>query len=200
MIWLENIKTFFVDNAQAILAWLTPTNIAATITAVVMIIRNYRATKKNTQASTGLIGTIDKVTNLSDTVKANSDVVSCQVETIRELSAKYDFIVCKIADVERNLTDKFDIIDQRLEAMLNVQSMVYSTIQNNDLRMNIQNTIANAKLAADGTRTELKKQIETLKKEVNTIVENVNEKVEATTGAIIEAVDNKKIRKSAKRY
>ena len=192
MIWLENIKAFFVEHSQEILAWLTPANVAATITAIVMIIRNHRATKKNTTVGDGLVNSMTKVDNLQDTVKANTDVVACQIESVQELSNKYTDLSLKIANVEQNLTDKFDIIDQRLDAMLNVQAMVYNTIQNDDLRMNVQNTIANAKLITDNTRTELKKQITDLKQEMQNIVDTANEKVAAATETIAAVVDNKK--------
>ena len=192
MIWLENIKTFFVEHSQEILAWLTPANVAATVTAIVMIIRNHRATKKNTEVGGGLVASMDRVNNLQDTVKANTDVVACQVESVQELNNKYSDLSLKIANVEQNLMDKFDIIDQRMGAILDVQSMVYTTIQNDDLRTNVQNVIANAKLITDGTRTELKKQISDLKDEIQVIVDAANAKV-AQIGENIEAVvDNKK--------
>ena len=200
MMWFENVKTFFVEQADVILAWLTPANIIAMITAIIMTIRNHRATKKNTTVGDGLVSSMVKVDNLQDTVKANTDVVACQVESVKELDYKYSQISGKIADVEQNFADKFDIIDQKIEAMLNVQAMVYGTIQNNDLRVNVQNTIANAKLIADGTRTELKKQISNLKDEMKSLVDAATEKVSAVAESLEDTVDNAKVKKSAKRY
>ena len=191
MIWLENIKAFFSDNAPTITAWLTPANIIAMATAIVMIVKNARGTKKNTDATTALAGNIDKIDNLVDSVKANSDVVSCQVESVKELDYKYDNITGKIADVESIVNNRLDALENKILAMLDVQSMVYSTIQNDDLRMNVQNKIANAKIATDTTREELKQKIENLKEELNTVVSNVSEKLEESSGELKSVVDNK---------
>ena len=58
--------------------------------------------------------------------------------------------------------------------------------------MNVQNTIANAKLITDNTRAELKKQITDLKQEMQNIVDTANKKVATATETITAVVDNKK--------
>lgn len=192
MTWLTNIKDFFVNNSTAILAFLTPANIAAMITAIVMVIKNKRSVKDNTAATKELANSTDKLETVSVAMTTNSDTLEYYRKDIAELSAVCTNLRLKFDTLVTDVGDKFDLIDNKLCAILDVQSLVYNTIQNDDLRVNVQNAIATAKLATDNTRSKLQTHIEELKQQISDVTEHVAEVVSAKTDAINKVVSTKK--------
>ena len=84
--------------------------------------------------------------------------------------------------------------------MLEVQSLVYGTIQDDELRTNIQNIIATAKLSSDHTREKLLLELAGLKEEVATKVNAVAEAVSEGVKQIESATEMTKNKKKTSRY
>lgn len=170
MIWLENIKQFFVDNATYILSFLTPANIIAAVATIVVAIRNGKATKNTTSVGTAMAEKADKISEVANAIEGNTNAVTQAVNRVDELEAKVKCVRDKIEIVESGINNKFDELEDKMNAILQVQSMVYNTIQDDALRTNVQNLIATAKMSSDHTREKLQAEIDALKNDVATKV------------------------------
>lgn len=198
MTWWDNIVKFVSDNASVINAWLTPANVLAVIGAIVAIIKNRRTVKKNTDTTTDLNASIVRINNID---KAVSESIKSDIATREHLDlvkSNQDSISQKFIDMQQEMQDKFDELEDKITAILDVQSLVYSTVQDNELRGNIQNVIAGAKFTSDKTRSALKEKIENMKAEVLAQTQAVAEVVNEKSDTIKTTIDNKK--KTPRRY
>ena len=72
--------------------------------------------------------------------------------------------------------------------MLEVQSIVYSTIKDEKVRSTVNNLLVNAKYAETATRAELQKQVEELKAKVAEQVDQLNKTVETVSDSVVKIV------------
>ena len=200
MIWLENIKQWFVDNATYILSFLTPANIIAAIAAIFVAIRNNKATKKTTEAGTSMVIEAGKISTVATSVRENTEAMEKMTDLHWDLDSKVKSIYCQIENVQDNVNNKFDELEDKMNAILTVQSMVYGTIQDGGLRQNVQNLIATAKMSSDHTREKLQAEIESLKAEVSTKVNAISEAVADGVKQIEEASKSTVSKKKSLRY
>lgn len=200
MIWIENIKQFFVENSITILSFLTPANIAAVVTAIIMTIRNNRATKKTTEVGTTMTDSAGKIANVAEVVADNTAKVNDVIDRSWDLDSKVKSLYDRVESVENTLLNRYDEIQDKIFAILDVQSMVYGTIQDDELRTNVQNKIATAKLSSDHTRDKLLAELSELRTEVATKVNAVAEAVSEGVKQIESATETAKTKKKTSRY
>ena len=136
MIWLENVKQFFVENSTSILSFLTPANIIAAIAAIVVAIRNNKATKKTTEAGTSMAIEAGKISTVATSVKDNTAAVEKMIDLHYDLDSKVKSLYDRVENVENTLLNRYDEIQDKILAILDIQSMVYGTIQDDELRTN----------------------------------------------------------------
>ena len=200
MIWIENIKQFFVENSTTILSYLTPANIAATIAAVIIAIRNNKATKKTTEVGANMTDSAGKIANVAEVVADNTAKVNEVIDRSWDLDSKVKSLYCRIESVENTLLNRYDEIQDKIFAILDVQSMVYGTIQDDELRANVQNKIATARLSSDHTRDKLLAELSGLREEVATKVNAVAEAVSEGVKQIESVTEAAKTKKKTSRY
>lgn len=177
MTWFENIGRFFTDNSSAITAWLTPPTIAAIIVSIVMAIRNGRAVKNSINVGQALSDDAAKIVGVSTAVNGVTEAIKNSNDKYWDLDAKIKSVYGKTESLQEDINNKFDELQDKLVAILEVQSLVYGTIQDDQLRTNVQNLIATAKLSSDHTRAKLQAEIDGLKEEVATKINAVSEAV-----------------------
>ena len=77
MTWWDNIVKFVSDNAPVINAWLTPANVMSVIGAIVVILKNRRSVKKNTDTTASLNASVASISNIdnaiSESIKSDID-------------------------------------------------------------------------------------------------------------------------------
>lgn len=200
MIWFENIKQWFVDNATYILSFLTPANIIAAIAAIFVAIRNNKATKNTNAIGTAMSNDASKIANVSETIDKNTASIENMKDLHRDLEAKVKAVSAGIEVMNERATNKLDELEDKMNAILQVQSMVYGTIQDSELRQNVQNLIATAKMSSDHTREKLQAEIESLKAEVSTKVNAISEAVADGVKQIEEASKSTVSKKKSLRY
>lgn len=200
MIWFENIKQWFVDNATYILSFLTPANIIAAIAAIFVAIRNNKATKNTNAIGTAMSNDASKIANVSETIDKNTASIENMKDMHRDLEAKVKAVSAGIEVMNERATNKLDELEDKMNAILQVQSMVYGTIQDSELRQNVQNLIATAKMSSDHTREKLQAEIESLKAEVSTKVNAISEAVADGVKQIEEASKSTVSKKKSLRY
>ena len=166
MTWWDNIVKFVSDNAPVINAWLTPANVMSVIGAIVVILKNRRSVKKNTDTTASLNASVASISNIDNAISESIKSDIATREYLDLIKANQDDVSQKLVNMQKEMNDKFDELEDKINAILNVQSLVYSTVQDNELRGNIQNIIASAKFASDKTRSALEEKIESMKTEV----------------------------------
>ena len=172
MEWFRSIGQWFIDNKDAIVTAVQGIDIVGIVTAFVLLIKQFKAVKTNTESTNNLNTTIINQQNLINKV----DKLEKENEELRrELHEMHQ-------DEELLLT--------KLNAMLDVQSVVYSTLKDESVRTTVNNILTNAKYNETTTRAKLKEELQSLKalvaNKVNDVVDTV-EKVVDNTSEIVES-------------
>lgn len=165
--FFQNIYAWLAANSNKIVAFLTSANFLAMLTLVVNTIRTIKTNKGVAITSTDLKneltessknrGVIASIKGVSDTIK---DVTEATKTAIDETKALLD---------KELLT-----VTNKVNAMLEVQSLVYSTIRDDSLRQTVSNLLNTARYNDSNTKEQLQSEIDSLKKALNDKMEEVN--------------------------
>ena len=183
--FFQNIWNWFVLNKEEIALFFTSGNFVAFITTIVVLIKQLKANKVNNTTNDGLKASLD------DAISIASDVVSIRDNSAATndqlLSVQTDLDVFK-----KETCDELGVLVQKINAILEVQSLVYSTIKDETIRKNVNGILMDAKYAETATRASLEAEVESLREKVNEKIEVIKDVVEDT------AVKVKKVTNSNK--
>lgn len=181
MIWLENIWAWLVANKDEIVVTVTTLATSGTFAALFAFIHNIKMTKETNKLSKNLETSLGDVNSLSTEygkLKAAND------DLTKELSITNNRI--------NELTDEVDMLLSKVDAMLDVQSLVYSTTKNDKIREAVMSIISNAKYIKTAQRDQLLKELEQLKNKFAEATKNNQKQLEDSVNkaqAIISASD-----------
>ena len=181
----QNIWNWFVLNKDEIVLFFTSSNFEAFITTIVMLVKQLKSNKRNNETNKGL------KTSLDNAVSIAADVVSIRDNS----SATNDQLVTVQNDLEsfkKETYDALDVIVQKMNAVLEVQSIVYSTIKDETIRKNVSGILMDAKYTETATRASLEAEVESLRKKVNEKIEVIKDVVEDTAVKVKKVTANNK--------
>lgn len=183
--FFQNIWNWFVLNKDEIVLFFTSSNFIAFMTTIVVLVKQLKANKSNNETNKGL------KTSLDDAVSIAADVVSIRDNS----SAANDQLVTVQNDLEsfkKEAYDTLDVIVQKMNAVLEVQSIVYSTIKDETIRKNVNGILMDAKYAETSTRASLEAEVESLRKKVNEKIEVIKDVVEDAAVKVKKVTGNNK--------
>ena len=178
-----NIVNWFVQNKDGIITTLLSSNFIGFITAIILLIRQIRSSKDNTSATNALNENIKQNATVNDAITGTKTSVQELVHENQQLKAE--------------LIELKDSLYAKVNAMMEVQSLVYSTIKDEKTRTTVQNILTNAKLAENKTRAELEAEVESLRDKLAAKVEDVK-KLADTAVESIKKVVSPEVKEEAK--
>lgn len=166
--FFQNIYAWLAANSNKIVAFLTSANFLAMLTLVVNTIRTIKTNKGVAITST------DLKNELTESSKNRSVIASIKgvSETIKDVTEATKTAI----DETKALLDKELLtVTNKVNAMLEVQSLVYSTIRDDSLRQTVSNLLNTARYNDANTKEQLQSEIDSLKKALNDKMEEVNQ-------------------------
>lgn len=166
--FFQNIYAWLAANSNNIVAFLTSANFLAMLTLVVNTIRTIKTNKGVAITST------DLKNELSESSKNRSVIASIKgvSETIKDVTEATKTAI----DETKALLDKELLtVTNKVNAILEVQSLVYSTIRDDSLRQTVSNLLNTARYNDANTKEQLQSEIDSLKKALNDKMEEVNQ-------------------------
>ena len=182
--FFQNLFNWFIIKKDEIILFFTSINVASFATAIVLFVKQIKSTNSNTSVLNTLSGL------LLDTTAISSKVDDALVTT-RTLSTKVD-------ELDERMTLSFELLLQKIDAMLDVQAIVYSGIKDDASRKRVQSLITSAKLAETLTKTDLHLQIEELKSLKQEITAKASQVAELNN-QVLSATEEKSIKRTAKK-
>ena len=155
MTWLENIGKWFVENKETILAVLTAIQSSGLIGFIAWAVKSTKQVKLNTKTTETLNKSITCVDGLNGEVAEMKDVNKVLIE-------KCDYIENQMNDLENSM----DILITKIDAIIEVQSVVYTTIKDDKTRATVNNLLTNAKYAVTEQRKKLIEELEALRQQI----------------------------------
>lgn len=167
MTWLENIGKWFVENKETILAVLTAIQSSGLIGFIAWAVKSTKQVKLNTKTTETLNKSITCVDGLNVEVTEMKDVNKTLIE-------KCEYLENQMNDLQNSM----DILLTKVDAMIEVQSVVYTTIKDDKTRATVNNLLTNAKYAVTEQRKKLIDELEALRQQIKTQAEAQKQLVE----------------------
>lgn len=167
MNWLENIGKWFIDNQETILAVLTAIQSSGLIGFIAWAIKSTKQVKLNTKTTEVLNNSISCVDGLNGEVVGLKDVN-------KELIEKCEYLENQMNDLQNSM----DILLTKVDAIIEVQSVVYTTIKDDKTRATVNNLLTNAKYAVTEQRKKLIEELEALREQIKNQAEAQKQLVE----------------------
>lgn len=167
MTWLENIGKWFVENKETILAVLTAIQSSGLIGFIAWAVKSTKQVKLNTKTTETLNKSITCVDGLNGEVAEMKDVNKTLIE-------KCEYLENQMNDLQNSM----DILLTKVDAMIEVQSVVYTTIKDDKTRATVNNLLTNAKYAVTEQRKKLIDELESLRQQIKTQAEAQKQLVE----------------------
>lgn len=187
MEFIKSCLQWVAENHDKIIMTVTSAQFVSLISAIVLIVKSCKKTDANVLSSKTLDKTLADTNNgLKKVDSVDKNLVDAKNE-ITMLKAEFEVLKTETAD-------SFNTILGKVNAMLEVQSVVYSTIKNDTVRDTVNNLLVNARYAETATRAKLKQEVEELKvkvnERVNDVMGDVAKAAEVIESAISTQVDN----------
>ena len=167
MNWLENIGKWFIDNQETILAVLTAIQSSGLIGFIAWAVKSTKQVKLNTKTTEVLNNSISCVDSLNGEVVGLKDIN-------KELIEKCEYLENQMNDLQNSM----DILLTKVDAIIEVQSVVYTTIKDDKTRATVNNLLTNAKYAVTEQRKKLIEELEALREQIKTQAEAQKQLVE----------------------
>lgn len=155
MTWLENIGKWFVENKETILAVLTAIQSSGLIGFIAWAVKSTKQVKLNTKTTETLNKSITCVDGLNGEVIEMKGVNKTLIE-------KCEYLENQMNDLQNSM----DILLTKVDAMIEVQSVVYTTIKDDKTRATVNNLLTNAKYAVTEQRKKLIEELESLRQQI----------------------------------
>lgn len=191
--FFKNLFTWFAEHKDEIVVFFTSTNFAAVVGSVILLIKQIKATRNTNKSVENSSSILDKAVELAQHVTSVSDKASSTESNTEEIKVKID-------SVNKQFVNELEILQQKLNAMLEVQTIVYNSMKDETARKNVFNLLTQAKLVETSKYSELEQQVESLKKKVDEKVNDVQSVVEETVTTVQNVVGTKKKKSDAARY
>ena len=191
--FFKNLCTWFVEHKDEIVVFFTSTNFAAVLGSVILLIKQIKATRTTNKSVENSSSILDKAVELAQSVTSVSDKTASTESNTEEIKTKID-------SVNKQFVNELEILQQKLNAMLEVQTIVYNSMKDETARKNVFNLLTQAKLVETSKYSELEQQVESLKKKIDEKVNDVQSVVEETVTTVQNVVGTKKKKSDAARY
>lgn len=171
MEFFTNIWNAIWTNREGIGLFFSSGQFALLVGQIALLVKSVKSSRKNTATSE----------ELRDSIKANESVKTTVEETAVHLEAtqvaqkELSVGVAKLSDDSK---ESFGNITEKLDAMLEALSVVYSTIRDERIRNSVASILTSARYSETQSKLELQKRIEELKSQLSSKIQEMNAVVE----------------------
>lgn len=164
-----NIGHWFMENYKPVVMWLTSTQWGAILGYGAYRVYKWFRTRKEMKLADKLENSVKSINSVSDKVNNTDTIVSTMQAQIDEMRTR--------------LTEYENIATQKINAILEVQSIVYATVKDDSVRSTVSAVLTNAK------HLELKEPEKTASVPLKEVIENVKTVIEAAP-EVVETIGN----------
>ena len=156
MDWLQNIGQWFVNNKDVIITFITGIDFTALLTMLWGLYKQHKAITNNTLSTNALNANLKQ----NEMLQLELTSLKNEIEDTKNENMSLKTAILDLQYIEKSLVNK-------LNAMLDVQSIVYATIKDENTRATVNSILTNAKYAENTTKAKLREELENLKKIVS---------------------------------
>lgn len=181
MEFFNNVWLWIKENLNGILTVVTSAQFISIVLTIVKLVKQSKSLDDNTGISKELSKSLEKNDKLSDKVQVLGEA-SIKLHDEQEVTNK------KLDEIEQRLNSALDSALNKLNSVVEVMSIVYSGLKDENARKAVNTILTNAKYAETETRLKLLEEINKLKAEAAKMTENMNNLVAESAKKVEEAV------------
>lgn len=166
----SSIWRWFVENKDVITAFFMSGQFLSFVAALVMLVKSLKRTKTNTDSTNVLNATLTNTNTMSNSIQTldkNFELLKNENSSLRS----------ELSETETRLQEANKEIRDKLNSIIEVQAIVYSTIRDDSVRQTVNTILNNARYCEKNFKESLETQIEELRKDYNEQLKEVNEKM-----------------------
>lgn len=181
MEFFNNVWLWIKENLNGILTVVTSAQFVSIVLTIVKLVKQSKSLADNTGISKELSKSLEKNEKLSDKVQVLGEA-SIKLHDEQEVTNK------KLDEIEQRVNSALDSALNKLNSVVEVMSIVYSGLKDENARKAVNTILTNAKYAETETRLKLLEEINKLKAEAAKMTENMNNLVAESAKKVEEAV------------
>ena len=195
--FFTNLWIWLTTNLQYILSIVTSADFIMTGATVFTLFKNIKSTKSNTLSITSIKETIKTFNSMDEDVK-NLD------RGLKECASEIGGFSEKLSHISKSLEEFKEDCNTKINAMLEVQSIVYSTIKDDTIRTSVNSILINAKHSDTKSKVALQEEINNLKEQlensVNSIGVAINDTLDKVSATSLGPINTEKHKEEFTRY
>lgn len=180
--FFKSIYQWLAENKDEIVVTLTTFATSGTAINLWQWFKNRATITSNTESNNSLVETVKNVVAENSNL---TNIIDKAKEAVKTVQEKVELLENKIIDTVNGV----DTVITKVNAMLDVQSLVYQTIRDDSTRTAVQNILTNAKYAATEQRAKLIEQLNELKANVAEQAKQSQAQVEAAVNSAVSLVE-----------
>lgn len=173
--FFESCWTWFTENRDSIVAFVTSSDFLATLLTVFTVIKSIKSTNKNTLSINSIKDAFKVNENIAEDVSKGNENSSLALSEIKHCENKIAVVEDELREFDTSITSKID-------AVMEVMSIVYSTIKDDAIRNSVNSVLITAKHASDASKAKLEEEVDELKAKIE-------ELTKVTTATVTETID-----------
>ena len=181
--WFDSIWNWFCDNRESIVTFVTSSDFALGIATMFTLVKTILSTNKNTSSLDLTTKAVKENTVIKDNVLDINNKTNNMSVNINEINSK----IAKIEESNKQFNEE---VLFKINSVLDVQSIVYSTIKDDDLRNSVNHILINAKHSDSISKAKLHEEIKNLKVAVEQKNKDLDEAVNEIVNKVSNDVDN----------
>lgn len=186
--WWDNIYGWYIENESAIAAFFMSGQFVSLIAALTMLVKNVKQVKSNTASTEKLDTTLNNTNEMADKIIILENDISSLTESNKSLSTE-------LATTREKLQESNDLITNKLNAIIEVQSIVYTTIRDDSVRQTVNTILNNARYSEKNFKENLEIQIEGIRKEFESKMATMSESVNAIVDDVEKSINAAEVAK-----
>lgn len=172
-----NCWDWIVLHRDDIVTFLTSGTFITILSMIFALLKQSRAYKANTKSLNLVNKNSENVTGMKNDIAVIKNDTECNKKIVTELQNK-------VGKLENDFGEFTELCINKMNAMLDVQTLVYSTIKDDNIRRAVNSILVDAKYCEANAKAKLEQELEELKEKLKDATENITETVVDTVDKV----------------
>lgn len=181
-LFFTNVWGWVLEHKEEISTFFMSGQFVSLVTAIVMLIKNAKQIRSNTSSTEALNST------LTNTNTMTGQITSLE-KSVTELEKENAGLRDELEETKNAITADNKLIANKLNAILEVQSIVYSTIRDESVRQTVNTLLNNARYSDKNFKEQLQTEIEAIKTEFESKMSDMSKAVNETINNVSKSMN-----------
>lgn len=181
-LFFTNVWGWVLEHKEEISTFFMSGQFVSLVTAVVMLIKNAKQIRSNTSSTETLNSTLTNTNTMSGQITSLEKSV---IKLEKENAGLRD----ELEETKNAITTDNKLIANKLNAILEVQSIVYSTIRDESVRQTVNTLLNNARYSDKNFKEQLQTEIEAIKTEFESKMSDMSKAVNQTINNVSKSMN-----------